>query len=151
LEVVDDDSIFGRPIPPARAEDHDPNIVWPLWDRFEKGGHEKLDQEGVAEMVGAEVDLVAILGQALRNQADRGIAKKEIKTRRDEIECVCCSLDRSERGEIARYEGDLGVWSFASDVLHCCHPRDFIAREYEDVCIALCKSVTSCLSNTAGP
>lgn len=75
LEIVDDDSTLGRPIPPARAEDHDPNIVWPLWDRFEKGWHEKLDQEGVAEMIDAEVDFVAILGQALRNQTDRSIAK----------------------------------------------------------------------------
>ena len=73
-----------------------------------EGGEEVLDEEGVRELVDAELVLVAVLGGAAGDGHDAGVADEDVQPGGLGEEGLAGGVDGGEGGLVAGEEGDGG-------------------------------------------
>lgn len=83
---------------------------------LEHGWQEELDEQGVADVVSSELDLVAVSGQGRRVGHDAGIAEQNVEAGGLRSELLGGRGDRNERGEVTLDEVNLGVGDGDLDV-----------------------------------
>ena len=101
LEGVEVDPARGAPPMPLRGEDHDPDVAvggpgcCPVQER-----QQELGQERVADVVGSELDLVALLRLARRGGHDAGVEHEDVQTVGFRADGGGGLFDRVKRGEV---------------------------------------------------
>ena len=102
LELVEEDSTFwGATEGGARNENDAPR----RGGGFPHEGEEFLDEQGVAEMVGGELEFIAVGGEGGRESHDAGVAEEDVEVGKGGEEGGSGGGDGGKGGEIAGEEG----------------------------------------------
>lgn len=118
-ERGEDDSLRRCAAVASGTEAHDSDVGAGLFRGLEEEGEETGCEEGVADVVGAELEFVAVGREARWLGHDAGVVDQEVETGGGGEDCGGGCVDGGEVGEIEFEEGDVGGGDEGFDVLDC--------------------------------
>ena len=120
LDVSEGEAALGGEQVAAGAEVDDADVGVGFFGGGAAQGGEKLGgQEGVADVVGAELDFVAVFGGAGGHGHDAGVVHEDVEAGGGGGKGVGGLLDGGEGGEVEFEEGDIGVGDLFLDGGDC--------------------------------
>lgn len=113
------EAAFGSEFVADGGEVDDADVRVGFFGGFEQCGEEFGGEAGVADVVGAELDLVAFLSGAGGDGHDAGVVHEDVEAWGRGVEGVGGFFDGFEGGEIELEEGDVGIGNFFLDGGNC--------------------------------
>ncbi len=111
------DAVAWVALEPEGCVGDDADVGAGLLCRLEHGWQEQFDEESVADVVGSELDLVAVRSQGRWVRHDAGIAEQDVEAGGLRGEVLGCGGDGGERGEVTLDEVNSSAGDSNLDVL----------------------------------